>query len=213
MVWRFALALTAVGTLAGLVASSSGSGGQAVVVVPQPRVTLITDSVAGAIALDTGATADLAQGIDLFLEPGQARILGGKFPPGDGAIAPASVVDLIGMLGRNLGPVVVIAVGYNDITTDYAANMEVALAALRASAVRRVLWVTLRVSPNHTSYETVNAAIRVAATQHPEITVVDWNANSAPRPDWFQQDGVHLVGEGPRALSQLIRATLVRVMG
>ena len=117
------------------------------------------------------------------------------------------------MLGRNLGPAVVVAVGYNDITTDYAANMEVALAAMRAAGVRYVLWVTLHVSPNHTSYQIVNNAIRAAATKHTEITVVDWSAYSEPHPDWFQQDGVHLVGVGPRALSPLIRASLVRVMG
>jgi hypothetical protein len=190
-------------------ASSPGSGSQAAGAVPHSRVTLITDSVAGAIALDTGATATLSQGIDLFLEPGQARILGGEYPPG--AIAPPSVADLSATLGQSLGPLVIVAVGYNDISTDYAANMEAALAAMRDSAVRRVLWVTLHVSPNHTSYRIINDAIRAAAKQHAELTVVDWNAYSARHPDWFQPDGVHLVGVGPRELAGLIHATLVRI--
>lgn len=209
MVWRLVVPVAAVVSLIALAVSSAGSSGEAASVIPHSRVTLITDSVAGAIALDTGATAALAQGIDLFLEPGQARILGGEYPPG--AIAPPSVADLIGMLGDSLGPVVVVAVGYNDIATDYAANVEAALAAMRASAVRSVLWLTLHVSPNHTSYQIINNAIRVAATQHVELTVVDWNTYSATHPDWFQPDGVHLQGVGPRALAGLIHAALVRV--
>jgi fermentation-respiration switch protein FrsA (DUF1100 family) len=208
MFWRFALALAALLTVTGLVASTMVSGGRAGAVLPRTRVTLITDSVGGAVALDTGATALLSRDVDLFLEPGQARILGGKYPPY--AIVPPSAVDLIRRLGHNLGFVVVVAVGYNDIPSDYATHMEAALAAMRASAVRRVLWVTLHVSPDHTSYQTINDAIQVAASQHPEITLVDWNTYSATHPEWFQQDGVHLTGDGPRALARLIAATLVR---
>ena len=47
-----------------------------------PRVTLISDSVAGSISFDIGAEAVLSQGVDLFLEPGEGRRLGGDDPPG-----------------------------------------------------------------------------------------------------------------------------------
>lgn len=204
------LHLAALLTITGLVASTMVSGGRAAAAQPRTRVTLISDSVAGAIALDTGATAALSQGIDLFLEPGQARILGGEYPRG--AIVPPSAVDLIGRLGHNLGPVVVVSVGCNDLSSDYATHMEDALAAMRAAAVRRVLWVTLHVSPNHTSYAAINDAIWLAASQHPEITVVDWNTYSATHAEWFQQDDVHLAGDGPRALARLIHAALVAHM-
>ena len=174
---------------------------------PLPRVTLISDSVAGAISLDLGAKLILAQGIDLFLEPGEARRLGGDTPVG--GIAPPTVLQLIATLGRRLGPTVIIDVGYNDISSQYAQNMEAALAALRGSGVKRVLWTTLRLSPKHLGNATMNAAITAAAARHPEVTVVDWNAYAQDHPEWVQADDVHLLGDGPRALARLFHATLV----
>ena len=174
---------------------------------PLPRVTLISDSVAGAIAFDTGAKAILAQGVDLFLEPGEARRLGGTNPV-DG-IAPPTAVQLIPTLGRRLGPTVIMCIGYNDFSDQYAQNMATALDELRAAGVKHVLWVTLRQSPAHLGYTTMNAAIAAEAAQHPEVTVLDWNAYSTAHPEWFQPDGVHLVGDGPRALARFFHAGLV----
>ena len=57
-----------------------------------PRVTLISDSVAASIAYDRQAKSTLASGVDLFLEPGQARTLG-PAPPGE--IAPPTVLELV----------------------------------------------------------------------------------------------------------------------
>jgi virginiamycin B lyase len=175
---------------------------------PLPRVTLISDSVAASIAFDTGAKSILANGVDLFLEPGEARTLG---PGPAGGIAPPTVLDLIAQLGHRLGPTVVVEIGNNDYPAQYAANMEAALAAFSTAGVRHVLWTTLHVTPAHTSYSTINAVIAAAAARHPELTVLDWNAYATPHPEWFQSDGVHLTGYGPRALAQFIHAGLVRL--
>jgi hypothetical protein len=175
---------------------------------PLPRVTLISDSVAGAISFDTGAKALLSAGIDLFLEPGQGRRLGGENPQ-DGATPTA--LKLIGVLGHRLGPTVIMCIGYNDLSTQYAQSMAAALAALHGSGVKHVLWVTLHVSPDHTSAATMNQAIEAAAAQNPAITVVDWNAYASGHPEWFQSDGVHLTGDGPRAMARLFHASLVKL--
>lgn len=171
-----------------------------------PRVTLISDSVAAAISFDTGAKAILGEGIDLFLEPGPARRLGGTNP--SDAIAPPTAVHLIASLGERLGPTVIMCLGYNDVSSQYAEHMEAALDALRRAGVRRVLWVTLRLSDAHRGYLTMNSAIEAAAASHPEVTVVDWNGYASGHPEWFQPDGVHLRGEGPRAMARLFRASL-----
>ena len=176
---------------------------------PLPRVTLISDSVAAAIVFDTGAKAVLADGVDLFLEPGQARLLGGESAPG--AIAPETALQLIGELGRRLGPTVIVEVGNNDVSSTYGLHMEEALAGLRAAGVQHVLWTTLHTTDAHLGSRTMNAAIAAAAAAHPEVTVVDWNARAAGHPEWFQADGVHLAGGGARALAQLFHETLVRL--
>jgi hypothetical protein len=181
------------------------------VAVPQPlpRVTLISDSVAGAITFDTGAKAILAEGVDLFLEPGEARRLGGETAPG--GIAPPTVLQLIGMLGHRLGTTVIISVGYNDFSSQYAQNVAGALDALRSAGVQHVLWATLHVSAAHTSYANMNDAIKAAAAHHPEITVVDWNAYASGHPEWFQPDDVHVQGDGPRAMARQFHSSLVKL--
>jgi hypothetical protein len=174
----------------------------------RPRVTLISDSVAGAIWFDTGAKATLAQGIDLFLEPGEARRLGGDTAPGE--IAPPTALQLIAMLGHRLGPTVIMCIGYNDVPSQYAQNLEAALDALRGAGVTRVLWTTLEVTPAHLGNAVINDAIEVAAAHHPEVSVVDWSTYASNHPEWFQPNGdVHLTGDGPRAIARLFHASLV----
>jgi hypothetical protein len=172
-----------------------------------PRVTLISDSVAGSISFDIGAEAILSQGVDLFLEPGEGRRLGGDYPPG--AIAPPTALQLIATLGDELGPTVIMSVGYNDAFGQYQQNVDAAVAALHAAGVEHILWMTLHVTPDHTSYLAMNAAIEAAAAQDPALTVVDWNAYAGDHPEWFQGDGVHLTGDGPRAMAGLLHASLV----
>ena len=101
--------------------------------------------------------------------------------------------------------------GYNDFSDQYARNMEVALDGLRRAGVKHVLWVTLHLSEAHQGNLTMNGAIEDAATRHPELTVVDWNAYAATHPDWFLPDGVHLQGDGPRAMARLLHAALVKL--
>jgi streptogramin lyase len=173
-----------------------------------PRVTLITDSVAGAVWFDPGARSLAAKGVDLFFEPGQGRMLGSTDPNAQ----PETALRLIPQLGRLLGQTVVMFIGDNDYYATDAQNVATANAELRAAGVTRIVWVTLHVSPDHTSYTFMNDAIAAAATADPvHVTVADWNAYSAGHPEWFQADGVHLTGTGPRALAQFLHQTLVQL--
>ena len=79
--------------------------------------------------------------------------------------------------------------------------------------MKRVLWTTLHVTTNHWGHNGMNDAIVAAAAQHPELTIVDWNGYAAPHPEWFQPDGVHLVGDGPRALARFIHGSLMELGG
>ncbi|HEV7641915.1 MAG TPA: hypothetical protein VGO39_13695 [Gaiellaceae bacterium] len=190
-------------------ASAAGAPPRPTPVRALPRVTLISDSVAAAIPFEIGPKTILAEGIDLFLEPGQGRRLGGENPVG--AIAPPTALQLIPMLGRRLGETVIMDVGYNDLSDQYAANMEAALAELSSAGVKRVLWATLHLSPAHIGNQIMNDAIAAVAVHHPELTIVDWNAYASGHPEWFQADQVHLMGDGTRELARLFHSSLVKL--
>jgi hypothetical protein len=196
------------GAIAGLVAlaalvSATASPARAPVL---QHVTLIGDSVSDAIPGDPTALAILRQGVDLDLEVEPCRRVEGTGCPYKG-VTPPSVVELVQSMGAKLGRNVVVAVGYNDFEQQYAGNIADALAALKAAGVKHVWWLTLRAA--HHPYLTMNDDIEAAAQQHPEMTVIDWNVYSRSHPDWFQPDGLHLLGPGAEAMATLIHKTLL----
>jgi hypothetical protein len=170
------------------------------------HVTLIGDSVADAIPGDDSAMAILRQGIDLDLEVAPCRRVEGEGCPYQGT-RPPSAVQLIRSLGSKIGDNVVVAVGYNDFEDQYAGNVEDAIQALTAAGVKHIWWLTLRAARH--PYVTMNEDIEQAAAHHPQVTVVDWNVYSRSHPDWFQTDGLHLLGPGAEAMATLIHKALL----
>ncbi len=170
------------------------------------HVTLIGDSVADALASDDDAVAVLRQGADLDLEVAPCRRVDQQSCTVDG-VQPPNVVQLVNSMGAKLGPNVVVAVGYNDYENQYAQNIENALEALLAAGVKHVWWLTLRAA--HHGYVNMNDDIVAAAQRHPQMSVIDWNVYSRSHPDWFQEDGLHLLGAGSEAMATLIHQSLL----
>jgi hypothetical protein len=198
---RALLLLAAVGVIVGLC-----SVDRAAAHADSPRlqhVTLIGDSVATAISLDTYAKQIVGQGVDLDLEVSACRRLEDQSCPPN----PPTAIQLIKSLGTSIGPNVVIAVGYNDYEDRYAGAIADTLQALAAVGVKRVFWLTLRAQ--HHGYLTMNDDIVAAAQTHPGMTVIDWNRYSRSHPDWFQPDGIHLVAGGEIAMAKLVHLRLV----
>ena len=200
--------LASVVVLFAAVASQGTKRVAAAATEPFPRVTLIGDSAAAAIGYDPRAQSILAERLDLRLELAPCRRVAQQSCPYEG-FRPPNVVELVGDLGSQLGPTVVVAVGYNDDERFYAEDLEKALAVLEAAGVERVLWSTLRAE--RPDYARMNDVIRVAATHHPQLVVVDWNVYSRSHPAWFAPDGLHLRGDGARAMATLFHSTLVRL--
>ncbi len=173
--------------------------------VPQ-HVTFIGDSAAGGIPGNSAAIAILGLGIDLDIQTAACRAVDGDSCPIDG-VRPPNVVQLANSMGSKLGPNVVVAVGYNDPKTQYPQNIEDALAAFRAAGVKRVYWLTLRTVRD--GYASMNNDITSAATNHPELSVIDWNAYSRSHDEWFQPDGLHPLWPASRAMAKLIHQRLV----
>lgn len=175
---------------------------------PLPRVTVIGDSVAVAMGSDNQAVATMKQGVDLQLQLAACRRVDQDSCPYLG-VRPPNVVSLVKSLGTQLGPTVVVAVGYNDFEDQYAGNIETALAALKQAGVKRALWLTLHAA--YHSYLNMNDDIFAAAARHPEMTVVDWNVYALGHPTWFQSDNLHLTGAGAEAMASLIHQALVQL--
>jgi hypothetical protein len=197
-----------VGALLGLAACTVAGAlsAQATIVQAPPRVTIIGDSVASSLDYVPAARAILAAGIDLKLELAPCRRVGQASCPYLGS-RPPTVLDLVPTLGNALGQTVIVAVGYNDFEQAYAGDMEDALAALRKVGVQHVLWLTLHeVRPD---YAAMNVSIHAAATHHPELTVVDWQAAARAHPAWFQPEGIHLTAAGAIAMATLVHDKLV----
>jgi Putative Ig domain len=170
------------------------------------RVTVFGDSAATAIAYDPDAKRILGRGVDLQLEVAACRRVGDLSCPYDG-IRPPNVIERATELGRQLGPVVVVIVGYNDYESRYAENIEAALDAFRKAGVERVLWATLHAGRQ--SYVSMNDAIVAAAKRFPQLTVVDWDGLANTHRDWLQPDGIHLTPEGARGMASMVNDTLV----
>jgi hypothetical protein len=187
----------------GLVAGAQGGS-----TAPPVRVTVFGDSAATAMAYDPNAKRTLGRGIDLRLEVAACRRLGDTSCPYDG-VRPPTVIDRATALGPELGSVVVVIVGYNDYEANYADNIEQALAAFRKGGVEHVVWLTLRAERQ--SYLSMNAMITAAGQRHPEMTVVDWNAQARNNPAWLQPDGIHLTPSGAEAMATLVNGALVQL--
>ncbi|HEY3564511.1 MAG TPA: putative Ig domain-containing protein [Casimicrobiaceae bacterium] len=170
------------------------------------HVTLIGDSVSDSIRVSANAARVVRQGVDMDLETAPCRRVEGIGCPIDGK-RPASAVELIRSMGADIGPNVVVAVGYNDFEDQYAGNVDDALAALKEAGVRHVWWLTLRAA--HHPYIPMNADLEAAAQDHPELTIIDWNVYSRSHPDWFQADGIHLKNAGSLQMAALVHKTLV----
>jgi hypothetical protein len=175
---------------------------------PSPvRVTVIGDSVAASLDYaPAGAVAALVKGLDVQLDLRVCRRLATAGCPYHGAV-PSSALDVVRADGTALGPVLVVAVGYNDDPRTYPQDMTTLVRAALARGVRTIVWLTLHESKP--IFVRTNAAIRAGAKRWPEIEVADFGAWSNGKP-WFRSDGLHLNPDGAAALATFLRPYLLR---
>jgi hypothetical protein len=193
------LAVTAALVLLGL-APSAGTAGNG------PRVSVISDSIMTAVTWGNDpAMAALSQGLDLQIDAAVCRRLNGQSCEFNNAYAPTTLSVINGWASQ-LGSIVVIVDGYNDLPDQFPADVELTLDTLRNDGVQRVLWVNLHeVRPE---YAAKNAVLAAAARRHPELRVLDWNAYSSPHPDWYQTDYIHLRPAGGVAIATWLRQAI-----
>lgn len=187
--------------LAAVLALSGGAAAP-----PPPRVTVIADSVGGVLYWDQTAFDALSPRLDLHIEQRTCRKL---VDPGCGGAAPESALATIERLGPELGPIVVVNVGYNDPSDGYAQKLDEVMSALVAAGVQHVIWVTLE--EREGVWTQINAQIRAAPARWPQLTVADWAPVSAGQ-DWFV-DNAHLNSIGALAYAQFLRPFILDACG
>jgi hypothetical protein len=104
-------------------------------------VTIFGDSVAATLTWDPAARTVLAQGDRLTLDLSPC---GRLTQPGCTTPPPPSVFRKVELMGRRIGPTVVVLVGYNDEPHVYMAGIDKVLTAMQRRGAKHVLWLTLR---------------------------------------------------------------------
>ena len=174
---------------------------------PQQHVTIFSDSVGASLNWDSTAKRIVERGNQVLFELhpcGRLVQVGCIAPP------PPSVLETVRILGRRIGPTVVVFVGYNDSPITYRNGMPVVLRAMRKRGVRHVLWLTLRAV--NKQYIDINHAIYAARQKWaPFLSVLDWNHYSALHTSWYASDGIHMSGAGAVAFASYLHRSLKRL--
>ncbi|MBV9048176.1 MAG: hypothetical protein JOY58_07900 [Solirubrobacterales bacterium] len=168
------------------------------------QATIVSDSVAETIDETPQALQVLTRGLKLRLALKVCRrlILTSCTYQGE---TPPPALQTIASLGRRLGPLLIVDVGYNDDSSGYGSGIDKIMRAARADGAREVIWLTLRDVGNYAStYQATNAAIRQAARRWPQLRIADWDAYSAGKP-WFADD-VHPNAAGAVVLARFLRS-------
>jgi hypothetical protein len=201
---RRALA-TGVAAVAFAAVPASGTAAPA----PLTHVTVIGDSVLTAVLWNPQPLTILKSDLDVWMQVATCRRLTGESCPFEGDEAP-TLIDLVGQLGHELGPNVVVVMGYNDPEETFGQSVEESVSALLDAGVKRILWATLREA--RPPYPGLNQQLRTAAARHPEVTLIDWDAYSRDHPEWFQNDGVHLAYPGAIAMATFLHESIVNLL-
>jgi hypothetical protein len=198
--------VTATSLIAALALPGVLPGASAAAAAP-PRVSVISDSILTSVTWnnDGVALADLSNGLDLEIDAGVGRRLNGQSAEFEGSYVPTTL-SVISSWINQLGSIVVIVDGYNDLPDSFAGDVELTLDTLRDHGVQHVLWVNLHeVRPE---FAAKNAVLAAAARRHPELRILDWNSYSAAHPDWYQTDFIHLMPSGGVAIASWIRQAI-----
>ena len=170
------------------------------------EVTFVGDSVPASITYTPHAQAILGRGLDLRLDLRVCRRLVTESCSYQGA-APTTALQSVQSIGRRLGDVLIVDVGYNESAAGYREGIDRIMRAAQAQGATGVVWVTLR--ETRETYRQTNAAIRTAQHRWPQLQVADWNAFSSGKP-WFSSDGLHMGPTGAEALARFLRPFVLR---
>ena len=169
------------------------------------KVTFIGDSKAAAIEMSPAAQRLLARGHTMRRDLKVCRRLVRPSCSYRG-VTPLTALQAIRRYGRTLGNVLVIDVGYNDSSATYRQQLGQVVRAAKNRGVKGIVWVNLRVVPEHPDYRQINTIIGEEAGRRPILYVANWNGHARTKPaSWFGRDGIHLTSTGAMGLVRFVR--------
>lgn len=175
---------------------------------PNQRVTIFSDSSGASLDWNSTAKRIVESGNRVRLE---LHPCGRLTQPGClTGVRPPSVLATVRMLGREIGPNVVIFIGYNDDPATYRHGLPIVLKALWKRGVKHVIWFTLRAVSKQ--YVDINHAIYAEEQKwRPTMTVLDWNHYSGSHASWYASDGIHMSGTGAVAFATYLHRALKKL--
>ena len=191
---------------AGVVTGATATGTTAATTMSPVRVTFVGDSVPASIMYSPRAKSILARGLATRLDLRVCRRLATTSCSYQGS-APTTALETVQSLGRSLGDVLIVDVGYNESASGYRAGVDQVMRAARAQGAEGVVWVLLR--ETREEYRQTNTVIRASQKRWPQLLVADWNAYSRGKP-WFSSDGLHMGVAGADALAAFVRPYVFR---
>jgi len=115
----------------------------------------------------------------------------------------ATGVEHLKAKGASLAPYVVVSLGTNDpVETVDAFRADVAEVLGLAGSNRCVVWATIHRSGD--AYEPFNEVLRVAASGHRSLRLVEWTSMIRAHPDFVAADGIHGSPSGYQARARAI---------
>jgi hypothetical protein len=171
---------------------------------------VIADSVGGILFWDAAARAELGRRLDLRVEQQTCRKLTEPGCAADGVEGPESALAAVQRLGSELGRIVVVDVGYNDVADGYGARLDRVMAALAAAGVQHVVWVTL--AEREGVWTQIDEQIRAAPARWPQLVVAEWARVAAGNDAWFVDDA-HMNATGGAAFAEFLRPFVLDACG
>jgi hypothetical protein len=173
------------------------------------KATFVGDSVAASITYVPSAEAKLERGgISTRLDLKVCRRLVQRSCSYQGS-TPQTALQVVQSVGRSLGQVLIVKVGYNESARGYGQGIDRIMRAARAQGARGVVWLTLHEARD--TYHWTNASIRRAAKRWPQLVVADWATYSRGKP-WFGDDRLHLTPAGANALAAFVRSFVFKAV-
>lgn len=168
---------------------------------------VIGDSALAALTWAPGSGRAVI-GFDITLDLRACRRL---YRPSCASPAPTTVYEALGVHGPGFETLVV-AVGYNDLAGSTGEGFEAVVERARQLGYSRIVWFTMR---GGATFEQRNQVLRelLASGRFPDVTLADWNAYTASRPDWFVSDGVHFRVIGAWAAADYLTRKLAFIDG
>lgn len=191
--------------VAACLATALAAGASAAPVKKNVPVTFIGDSVAASILYTPQAQTILSRGLKVRFDLRVCRRLVAASCAYQGS-APPTALQSVQSLGRSVGQVLVVNVGYNESASGYGKGVDQVMRAALAQGARHVVWVTLR--EQRDTYRWTNVAIRTAAKRWPQLRVAEWHAYSKNKP-WFSADGLHMSSTGAAELARYVRTNVL----